>query len=105
LYFQFIVCPSGQTRYGDNCYTLATATDTDIISALDACADKMSSLWSPETSNEIAYITNNFASTSALYHLGIEQYVYGAGVIYSDNSFGVGVPFYTGLLAFKYHSN
>ena len=90
-----LVCPSGQIRYGDQCYTTAAATDLSILASLDACADKMSTLWSPETSNEIAFITQTFPSDGSLYHLGIEQYVYGKGVIYSDNSFGVGVPFYT----------
>jgi hypothetical protein len=53
-------------------------------------------LWSPETSNEIAFIKNTFTSTSGFYHLGIEQHVHAKGILYSDNSFGVGVPFYTG---------
>ena len=90
------VCPTGQVRYGDNCYMLASASDTDILSSVDLCADKMSNLWSPEMSNEIAFITKTFPSAGSLYHLGIDQYVYGKGVLYSDNSFGVGVPFYTG---------
>ena len=94
--FTTTACPTGQVRYGDNCYTLASATDTDILSSLDACSDKMSNLWSPETSNEIAFITKTLPSAGSLYHLGIEQYIYGKGVMYTDNSFGVGVPFYTG---------
>jgi hypothetical protein len=72
------------------------AADSDILSNLDACGAKLSSLWSPETSNEIAFITKNFPSAGNLYHLGIEQYVTGKGMINSDNSFSVGVPFYTG---------
>jgi len=83
-------------RYGYHCYTTAAATDLSIISILDACADKMSTLWSPETSNEVAFITKTFPSAGYLYHLGIEQYVLTKGIIYSDNSFGVGVPFFTG---------
>ncbi len=90
------VCPTGQIRYGDNCYEKAMAADSDILSNLDACGAKLSSLWSPETSNEIAFITKNFPSAGNLYHLGIEQYVTGKGMISSDNSFSVGVPFYTG---------
>jgi len=58
----------------------------------------MASLWSPETSNEVTFITKTFPATSGFYHLGIEQYVFGKGAFYSDNSYGVGVPFYTGSL-------
>jgi hypothetical protein len=28
------VCPDGQVRYGDNCYSAAAASDTDILSSL-----------------------------------------------------------------------
>ena len=51
----------------------------------------------------IAFITQTFPSDGSLYHLGIEQYVYGKGVIFSDNSFGVGVPFYTSKSFHNYY--
>ncbi len=58
----------------------------------------MGSLWSPETSNEIEFVKSTFPSN--YYHLGIEQYVFGKGAYFSDNSYGIGLPFYTGK--FKY---
>ena len=63
---------------------------------MDSCGDVGASLWSPETSNEIAFVKSTYPSSSRFYHLGIEQYVHTKGVIFSDNSFGVGLPFYTG---------
>jgi hypothetical protein len=60
----------------------------------------MGSLWSPETSNEIEFVTSTFPFD--YYHLGIEQYVYAKGAYFSDNSYSIGLPFYTGkyLLGF-----
>jgi len=93
----FTACPNGQVRYGDNCYQRSGSSDSDIFSNANSCLDKTANLWSPETSNEVTFITATFPSTSGFYHLGIEQYIFGKGVYYSDNSFGVGLPFYTGL--------
>jgi hypothetical protein len=53
-------------------------------------------LWTPETSNEITFVQNAFPPDNATYHLGIIQYVFGKGLYYADNSYGVGIPFYTG---------
>jgi hypothetical protein len=81
-------------RYGDKCFEKALSSDDSVLNNLDVCADKMSTLWSPETSNEVAFVMATFPS--ALYHVGIEQFVFGKGMFNSDNSFGVGVPFFTG---------
>ena len=93
----FSACPNDQVRYGDNCYQRSLADDSDVFSNLDSCGDLAATLWSPVTSNEVAFIKSAFPSTSGSYHLGIEQYVYGKGAFNSDNSFGVGLPFYTGI--------
>jgi len=47
---------------------------------------------------EMMFVATNFPTTSKLYHLGINQYTDINGIFYSDNSFGVGLPFYTGIL-------
>jgi hypothetical protein len=42
-------CSNGQVRYGDHCYQEAQATEADIKTNVDACADLDSFLWYPET--------------------------------------------------------
>jgi hypothetical protein len=47
------------------------------------------------------FVATNFPTASKLYHLGIYQYTDINGLFYSDNSFGVGLAFYTGIFASK----
>jgi hypothetical protein len=94
--FAILACPIGQIRHGDSCYQEALASDTDIFKNTDLCADKNSNLWFPETSLEMTFVTVNFPTPSNIYHLGISQYHAFYGALFSDNSFGVGVPFFTG---------
>jgi hypothetical protein len=54
-----------------------------------------SSLWFPETNLEMSFVASTYPTSSNLYHLGIYQYKELNGIFYSDNSFGVGIPFYT----------
>ena len=91
-----LACPVGQRRYGDRCYQRALTEENDILSNYDSCEDLESHLWTPETSNEITFVKNAFPPVNTAYHLGIIQYVFEKGLHYADNSYGVGVPFYTG---------
>ena len=53
------------------------------------------SLWYPETSAEIFFVKTAFASTNNLYHLGIRSNHENSGMVFSDYSVGLGIPFYT----------
>jgi hypothetical protein len=73
------------------------STDSDIRSSADACVAKGADLWFPETSLEMSFVVANFPSPNNVYHLGIDQFSKLDGrIVYSDNSVGTGVPFYSG---------
>ena len=89
-------CPTGQVRYSDHCYQEAPlSADADILKNADSCYSIGGSLWFPETNTEMIFVASTFPTSSNVYHLGISQYMAANGIIYSDNSFGVGIPFYT----------
>ena len=43
----------------------------------------------------MTFVKAKFPTSKSLYHLGISQYHSTYGIVYSDSSFGVGVPFYS----------
>ncbi len=46
-------------------------------------------LWFPETSNELKFVSSTFqVGVSGVFHLGIKQYSFNEGIVYSDNSIG-----------------
>jgi hypothetical protein len=90
-----LACPPLSYRFGDSCYFAASSTVVDILTAMDLCGQNDSYLWWPESSHEISFVKNFFPSATGYYLTGIDQYVNGKGMIYSDGSYGVGLPFLT----------
>ena len=77
------------------------SADSDIWSNADACLAKGADLWFPESSLEMTFVAANFPSPNKVYHLGIDQFSKTDGrIVYSDNSQGTGVPFFSGISSF-----
>jgi len=52
-------------------------------------------LWFPESTDEITFVKDTFSSGAGNHFVGIEQYISGSLLQFSDNSYSVGVPFVT----------
>ena len=93
-------CPrSDQTRFEDHCYEYALGSSSlDIVSNINACKEKQSELWVPETSAEHHFVQQSFTgatSNDTLYHLGITQYFKNHGFYGVDHSYHVGSPYFS----------
>ena len=90
---------SEQTRFEDHCFEYASdSTPTDIISNIDACKEKGSELWVPESSAEHFFVHQSFpgaAITDEIYHLGISKYENDEGFKGVDHSFYVGSAYFS----------
>ena len=69
-----IACPGNLVRFEDNCFDVAGAEPTNIISNIDACKSKQGDLWVPQSSAEHNFISQTFQSSNNLYHLGVVMY-------------------------------
>ncbi len=96
-----LACPDGWIRFADHCY-MEVSPSSDIYENADKCADLGGLLWYPHSSEEISFISKVFPmSPGEPYHLGIKSYTKEDGMVYIDDSFSPGIPFYTSKLAVK----
>ena len=80
-FYHYLGCPrSEQTRFEDNCFEYAISPSpipANIFTNIDACKEKGSELWVPESSAEHYFVKQNFPGTEDTheqYHLGILKY-------------------------------
>ncbi len=95
LQFYVATCELGQRRFGDSCFMAPSFSDT-IMANADFCHSEGMELFFPDTKEELSFIGSLFVDLPDFTHVGYRQLSETHGVLHSDYSVGVGLPFVTG---------
>lgn len=86
-------CPGNQVRFGDRCFEELPDATASLLENADNCMDIGGHLWYPETSEEIAFVTQKFPGD--LYHVGAKNYSKEMGFYFLDGTFSPGITFFS----------
>eukprot|EP00095_Tigriopus_kingsejongensis_P007774 snap_masked-scaffold154_size301342-processed-gene-2.15 protein:Tk07774 transcript:snap_masked-scaffold154_size301342-processed-gene-2.15-mRNA-1 annotation:"GJ15814" len=89
-------CPVGMVRFEEQCYFQALPSPNTIEANEDECADKDSNLMWPDSDLAIRFLRNHFGTTNP-YHVGYRKFRKWEGVLHSDHSRGVAIPYISAM--------